>query len=266
MLRFAIDQAPGATLTTETTGGASLSSLADRNPANTTAVAAELKVLITLPNTTTPVSCVSLFGISSGLYGGSVNIKQMASAPAGGDWASYTYTADIERDRNLWIPFNSVGYDSTYYKYIMVSVTPPSGGSGYLGEVACGLLQAPIFNYTWGRSQSMTPLQVKHQTLGGITYAYGHQRWLKADHVLNWDNYLTDQAIYQMRRWYTETENGLYPCIFIPDDTVRTGQGVFYSRLDTPLTDVEAYFSQYSASIRLSEAMCFEDLAATVGA
>jgi hypothetical protein len=260
MLRLGTDKAPGATLTTQTTGGATLQILADRNPANQTAVAAAgLKILIMLPDTLTPVNCVALYGLSTGMLGGTVSIKAMSSAPSGGDWASYVWSKDIAA-RNCWVPINAMGYDATnyvYYKYWLVFVAPPSGGSGYLGEVSLGLAEAPVHNYSWGRTRQNVCSVMHLLTVGKVEYTYQTNALDRVGHTIQWPGFLDEIAKAQLRALFFASQGELYPVILIPDDLDPADGGTYYSRFSNELQDVERFFNQYDMQLQFIEASAF---------
>jgi hypothetical protein len=235
-----------------------LQTLADRNPANPTATGAALKVLITLPDTLTPIDCIALFGFSAAAYGGYVSVKGMDAAPAGGDWASYEHTASIYGE-NVWVPIASCagGAGYTYHKYWLVYVAPLA--SAYLGEVAACLLEAPVVNFRWGRTAAQGFQTQSMRTIGGVEYRYQLSRHPVASHAVQWDGYLDAQGRRQILDWYDGTKGGLHPLVLIPDDADRTSRGVFYSRLATEFSDAQRFVDQHEASISFAEAVPYNE-------
>jgi hypothetical protein len=242
-------------------------------------------VLVDLGNTTTPVNCVALFGLSSTMYGGRVFVKPTQTGPS--DATPWTAMEDAANDepaqnidrRNMYLATREV-YDSppssymqnlalypngwdpdtnSYFRYWLVSINPPTGFAGAIGEVALCSLEAPIFNFVWGRGDTLQNAVERKVTLGGIEYAYQCNGVPRAEHDVSWSGCLDVQSRAQVREWYTSYKADINPLVFIPDDSDVTGGGVFYSRLVTPYADTERFFNQYEASLRFSEAVSFEE-------
>jgi len=266
MLRVMIDRCLDSEtlIKTQTTAGAALPELQDGDPSNTIAIAAAKEILVYFTGDSSrcrPVNGLALFGISSGLIGGTVGVQCQEGSPIGGDWGAGTYTAEIGSDR-LWLPFDETGQHVTtpsgYYEYWMITVTPPSGGSGYLGEVCLGLFEQPVLNFGWGRSRSQVGSITKLNTIGGIEYAYQRNQIVRNNISINWDSSANDQGIHQIRRWYDDTQKGLDPLVIVPDDNIQS-DNCYYCRMPSDISEVEQFLLQNSTSLSFVEAIGYEE-------
>ena len=261
VLKIMIDKAPSGTITTETPGGASLSLLKDRDLSSYVAVGSSLKVCVDLGSNDVPVNCIALFGLSSDMLGGRIEIIKHVDIPVAGDWpatGSYTYSFDIYGDR-VYCPLPEIGYDATnknFYRYYLCLITPGATTAPTMSELAIGLTEAPCFNYQWGRTHQQGCQIEAQRTVAGIEYRHQRNAIYKNDFEIQWES-MSEQGIYQVRRWWSDVGGGLYPVVLIPDDN-RIGDKCYYSYLPKDVAEVERFCDQRGFGLQLSEAIGYE--------
>lgn len=261
MLRMMIDVAADATITTEIPAGTSLSQLGDRNPGNpVTGVSAALKVCVDLGSSgMVPVNCLAIFGLSPEMIGGTVGVQRQTSTPIAGHWGVGTYTADISSDR-LWLPFDEEGWDvanDAYFRYWMVTITPPDSATGSVGEVCLGLTKTPGLNYHYGRTHAQAAPVTVHETLGGVRFAYQRSKIARNSLSLQWAGSPDEQQLANMTYFWQDTERGLYPFVLIPDDSDRM-EGCYYVAMPPGLSNTEDFLNTFSYGLDLTEVVAYE--------
>ena len=263
-MRYFIDVGPDCTVTELASGGASRSELVDRNPANPSSNdgSTAYRYLFDLGDNITPVSCVAFFGLSSGMQGGTISIKRSATAPTvAGDWASFDEDEIYIYNSRKFEPFEDCGYDATndnYYRYWMIQVDPPSGGSGFIGEIALGFLQQPIISFQNGRENITRIPNTSRSTIGGINFSYQNNNADANVFNLSWDAANNLQALAQLKELFKLTKGGLYPFVIIPHDEQRTNS-CYYVRSQQQASDVQAFYNQHTYQLQLQEQIAFEE-------
>ena len=236
--------------------------LADRNPANVFGWTGTGPgyFAIDLGDNITPISGVALFGILDGLIGATVGVKGQAAAPIFADFGSPDYEYEIQSD-SFYMPLDTIGYDSVndnYYRYWLVEVNLPFGGSGEaaFGTLAGGLFEQPVVNYRWGKRRSDDSPQIVNTTIAGIDWVNNLNETIKTRISVDWPQ-LNDQGVAQLRRWYTDTIQGLNPLVVVPD-CVGKPDAVYYARLNPSFNTDQNFLNQNGVGLEFIEAIGYE--------
>lgn len=269
MLRVMIDQLPREQ---QTLLSAAQAPVVDRNPANPVAITTttnfDLKLATQGPDGTvsafdTPENCVAIFGLSEELIGGEVRINTWDGAA----WSATALTASIGGDR-VWIPTDGPSRmsSSRYSDRIRVTIDPPAltigrlpFTTGYVGEIAVGLLEQFRLNYSYGNTHQQQTVITTQRTVGGVEYRYLRNEALRNTHQLTWEGSADEQQRENMRTLYKATHGGLVPLVVIPDDCQRSGpESCIYAYLDSNFAVVEQFITQKTVALQLTEAVAYE--------
>lgn len=206
------------------------------------------------------VNCLVLFGVSSDLYGGYVEVLHNPSL-TGAAYSSFTGMESLTyiEGPTVVVPweFGNIG-SSRNDPNIMMKITGPSGyGTGYIGEVAFGIAEEPRLNYQWGIDRVDTSPIIKHTTIAGVDWISQRSDIAQKIFTLEWNNYLNDQDLYQMRQWWQHTNKGADPLVVIPDEQ-RLNEA-YFCRMPESFNEIEYFYRQRSpGSIEFTEAVSYE--------
>jgi len=258
MLRVFIDQAAEKTVKhVEVGASTTVAALSDRNPANFFGITADANFSVALGDNITPCSGLAVFGLSENLLGGSITAEHHRTNPVFGDFGTPDYEYNIN-GFNFWMPFDEVGYDTSpdnYYRYWKIQVLVPPGFSGTatVGVIALGLLEQPKVNYQWGSTRGYASPNVINTTMAGVDYVAQLNTIPKKTFAASWPG-LDEQGIHQIRRWYTDANEGLDPMVVIPDDSGHPGE-CLYARMSPEFSVVEQFAERFPVDIEWTEAI-----------